>query len=200
MVIKHLNTKMALKKTILIYLLCFLCSCTGINSDNSIIEPIILNYSLEISKDIKFIELNKKQEFYPLLTDRDFNNYLRSKDEYLYYLNNLIKSDSFCFFINNEKTKEAELFVEKTNQLLNSINKLELDSNFLKRANFLLGVDFVEVEKNVFVDYIEFNFNGYPNTLVKYNILNRKRNVLILDDYLTNAYLFVHYTTKNKID
>jgi len=198
MVIKHINTKLIIRRTTLIFLFCVLSSCTEFNSENSIIEPVILNYSSEISRDINFIELNKKEEFYSLLTDSEFNSYLRNKDEYLYFLNNLLKSDSFCFFINNKKTKEAELFVEKSNQFLNSINKLKLDSNFLNRVNFLLGVDFVEVENNIFVDYIEYNFNGYSLTLIKYNILNRIRNVLLLDDYITNKYLIDTFFLKNQ--
>ncbi|MFN3757047.1 MAG: hypothetical protein ACK4RM_08830 [Flavobacterium sp.] len=161
--------------------------CSNFNDESIDYESVFLFYSNEVKVDIDFLKLNLINSFSET-KNQNLNSYIIERKKYINYLEDLIKNDSPVFFKDTIKTNDAIFFINNTSLFLDSINNLNLNKEFIKRVDFLIGIKDIEVESNLYVEYLEYNFLGYSPTLVNYNILNRIRNVLIIDNLIINSF------------
>lgn len=111
--------------------------------------------------------------------------------EYLKFLESielLCENSKNPFFKEGKLSKESELgikFIIKTKALIEHINKNEISERLKQRAYILLNVEDIKYEEGEtkgFVPYLDYYFRGFDSNVIKFLILERKRNVILIQN------------------
>ncbi|CAH8281856.1 hypothetical protein EV196_1174 [Mariniflexile fucanivorans] len=164
-------------------------SCTNQSHHNIDYDGLAYSLNDNLKNDIEYLKNDiVKKELKIGLTNKSYVDYKLKTTEYIMYLEKLellsSKVEINPFFDKDKLTSEGKLFIKKTNEYVNLINTANNNTELSYRVNDLLGVNDVITEGNIYFRYIDYYFNGLPKSFFVYEINNRIRNVLLIQNEL----------------
>lgn len=181
-------------KVVISLVFLFLFSCTKTVEYDVELDGMfyVLANDLEIDcEDLKKI-ISYREEL--KLPNQKYQDYKDETTSYLIYLEKLDSlnqiSEYGIFFDGDVATFESELFIKNTRNYLGTLHKVAIEPAIELRVNRLLGIKDVLISENVYGSYINWYFKGASKNTFRYLIINRKRNVLLIQEEILNQKLF----------
>jgi len=190
MIVKRNNMNRLIISLVFLVLIFFNFSCNDkINYENYDIN-LEMTFSIQedkIREDCKILEAEIKEKKYDsnMRFDTLLNNMNSEIENYNNYLEILTERSKAqkknIFFSESEITEEGKIFLNKSNFIYKRLNEYSSKNEFLKkRVQILFDVKDIKDENNYYYNYLDYYYNGVPQKVFNFLIMDRKRNLLII--------------------